>query len=140
MRARVAVLPVVNRVILALVLAVERGEVSAVMYPVLVAIIRTHPPNISKFQYVLRLKVWEYNAGSASGPHHRRTIGSATKSESFAGIFREAHAHSSVCLVHGVVPAPQALTFQHEAPGGDLKSDLVSISTYYAPPKAAQKR
>ena len=140
MRARVAVLPVVNRVILSLVLAVERGEVSAVMYPVLLAVIRTHPPNISKFQYVLRLKVWEYNAGSAAGPHHRRTIGSATEFESFAGIFWEAHAHSSVCLVHGVVPAPQALTFQHEAPGGDLQSDLVSISTYYAPPKAAQKR
>ena len=57
MRARVAVLPVVSRVILSLVLAVERGEVSAVMYPVLVAIIRTHPPNISKFQYVLALAV-----------------------------------------------------------------------------------
>ena len=98
MRARVAVLPVVNRVILSLVLAVERGEVSAVMYPVLLAVIRTHPPNISKFQYVLRLKVWEYNAGSAAvaaGPHHRRTIGFATEFESFAGIFREAHAHSS---------------------------------------------
>ena len=92
----------------------------------LAAVIRTHPPNISKFQYVLRLKVWEYNAGSASGPHHRRTIGSATKSESFAGIFREAHAHSSVCLVHGVVPAPQALTFQHEAPGGDLEADFIA--------------
>ena len=105
-RARVAVLPVVNRVILSLVLAVERGEVSAVMYPVLLAVIRTHPPNISKFQYVLRLKVWEYNAGSAAGPHHRRTIGSATEFESFAGIFREAHAHSSESWAHGVGSEP----------------------------------
>ena len=106
MRARVAVLPVVNRVILSLVLAVERGEVSAVMYLVLLAVIRTHPPNISKFQYVLRLKVWEYNAGSAAGPHHWRTIGSAPEFESFAGISMAAHAHSSVCWAHGVVSEP----------------------------------
>ena len=96
------------------------------MYPVFLAVIRTHPPNISKFQYVLRLKVWEYNAGSASGPHHRQTIGSATEFESFAGIFREAHAHSSVCWDNGVVPAPQALTFHNEAPGVGLEADFIA--------------
>ena len=90
------------------------------------AVIRTHPPNISKFQYVLRLKVWEYNAGSAAGPHHRRTIGSATEFESFAGISMAAHAHSSVCWAHGVVSEPQALIFHNEAPGVGLEADFIA--------------
>ena len=59
------------------------------------------------------------------------SVGTGCRTLSLSGAVRGWRAELALLL---------ALTFHNEAPGGDLQSDSVSISTYYAPPKAAQKR